>query len=174
MKRTLLAALLVLGCLLVAPAYASGDTTITGTLLAHNADSIVVRTVEGERTFAINDVTTMPADLALDSQVTVTYREADGMTIASQVLPAIQPVAATSARAGTRTAASAAVASSSAPVPPPAPAGTGPAEATAPAPLEPAAAPAAEALPATASQLPILALIGIVMLTASLLLRWAR
>ena len=81
MKRTLLAALLVLGCLLVAPAYASGDTTITGTLLAHNADSIVVRTVEGERTFAINDVTTMPADLALDSQVTVTYREANGMTI---------------------------------------------------------------------------------------------
>lgn len=180
MKRTFVGALLVLGLALAATASATDDISITGTLIARSADSVVVRTVDGDRTFAVSDVTRMSSELPLDSQVTVTYHDSGDTLMASQVLEAIVPAPAATAPTADHSMASGAAA--------PAPGATVPASdlpATTPvaqadtmtvrAPAaESVPAPPAEALPSTASQMPLLALIGVVMLAASLTLRWAR
>lgn len=177
MKRIFVGALLVLGLALAATASATDEISITGTLIAHNADSVVVRTVDGDRTFAVNDVTRMSSEMPLDSQVTVTYHDSGGTLIASQVLEAIVPAPAASADNSTASGVSAPAPGATVPaseMPASAPADHGDSRAVQAPAAESVPAPPAEALPSTASQMPILALIGVVMVAASLTLRWAR
>lgn len=119
------------------------DETISGIVVSQTADTLVLSTAAGERRFEISRLTTKPAELPVDSAVTVTYRNDGGRLLAGSV--ALSPVASSSATA-TR------------PTDPPA----------APASVD---ASASRTLPATASRIPQLALLGGLALGAAFLLR---
>lgn len=119
------------------------DETITGIVVSQTADTLVLSTAAGERRFEISRLTTKPAELPVDSAVTVTYRNDGGRLLAGSV--ELSPVASSSSTA-TR------------PTDPP----TAPASSDASAP---------RSLPATASRIPQLALLGGLALGAALILR---
>jgi hypothetical protein len=87
MKKYLMATLAVLALAFAAPMSAAdaGELTVTGTVVSSTADSVVVRTPEGEKTFVINMLTDEPDDLTANSQVTIRYKEEDGRLIAKEI-----------------------------------------------------------------------------------------
>ncbi len=119
------------------------DETITGIVVSHTADTLVLSTAAGERRFEISRLTNKPAELPVDSAVTVTYRNDVGRLLAGSV--ELSPVASSSSTA-TR------------PTDPPAAPGS--IDASAP-----------RSLPATASRIPQLALLGGLALGAAFILR---
>ena len=72
MKRHLSILLAIVALALAAPAFAE-HVTLTGTVVSSSADSLVISTADGQKTFVLNDATLKPMDLAVGSKVTVTY-----------------------------------------------------------------------------------------------------
>jgi hypothetical protein len=65
---------------------AVASTELTGTVVSINDDTLVISTSEGEKTFKVSSLTTKPADLAVGSSVTVTYSDEAGEMVASNIV----------------------------------------------------------------------------------------
>jgi hypothetical protein len=64
----------------------SGETTITGTVVSSSSTSLVIRTESGEqKTFVVDDTSTIPSGLAAGARVSVRYTSQEGgqMRVAS-------------------------------------------------------------------------------------------
>jgi hypothetical protein len=199
MKRHFSILFAIVALALAAPALAN-DTTVTGTVVSSTADSLVISAADGQKTFVVNDATLKPMDLAVGSKVTVTFRDEGGQMIASQVSasdstvamgdttgstmdePVTEPVDAPERSASTATTDSSYSASASAS------ATTSPTEPAYDSEQVAQTDPAApgyqaestvgvddtaddDALPATASKLPLLALIGLLACAGAVALR---
>lgn len=89
MKRHLSILLAIAALALAAPAFAE-HVTLTGTVVSSSADSLVISTADGQKTFVLNDATLKPMDLAVGSKVTVTYNDQQEPMIASQIAAAVE------------------------------------------------------------------------------------
>lgn len=135
------------------------EVTVAGVVVSHTSDLLVLRTAVGERRIKLAADTTQPLTLATDSAVTVTYREVNGELLGTTIVLDAAPVTTTTTTAtATTTTTTPAVATPSTPV---AEERTGDWNR------------GAKKLPATASNLPLLALLGGLSLGAALLLRRA-
>jgi hypothetical protein len=213
MKKYLMATLAVLALVFAAPMSAADENalTVTGTVVSSTADSVVVRTAEGEKTFVINMLTNEPESLTANSQVTIRYKEEDGRLIAQEItMGSSSATTDTSASATTTPPTSATVDTSTSVSGDTATTTDTSASASASATYQDPSATtqtdtessrtdvdvtnmqgdtdyddtsvaatetdtaSAEALPATATKLPLLALVGLVLLAAGLAIRIAR
>lgn len=134
------------------------EVTVAGVVVSHTSDLLVLRTAVGERRIKLAADTTQPLTLATDSAVTVTYREVNGELLGTTIVLDAAPVITTTTATATTTTTTPAVATPSTPV---AEERTGDWNR------------GAKKLPATASNLPLLALLGGLSLGAALLLRRA-
>ena len=144
----------------------SREVTVAGVVVSHASDLLVLRTAVGERRIKLSADTTQPLSLATDSSVTETYREVNGELLGTTIVLDAAPVMTPAAPVTTTTTATATTTT------------------TTPAVAAPATTVAeeradnwnrgAKKLPATASKLPLLALLGGLSLGAGLLLRRAR
>jgi hypothetical protein len=164
----------------------AAELTLSGTVVSVTADTLVLRTDAGEKTIKLSSLTIKPDSLAPDARVTVTYRDEAGEMVASNIVLETEAID------------SSAVASADVPAAPPAESSTY--ESTPPAESAVADADVdadvsadldadgdtdvaagvdsdldtdadADALPATASKIPLLALLGALSMGAALVLR---
>lgn len=189
----------VVACLAVGPAIAQEDMrelTLAGTVVSHDARQLVLDTDTGRRTFVVDKDSNLPLDLAVGSRVDVVYHDlgdgsfhvaaatvivpADPVTTAeADPAPVTDPVTATTPtadvhpHAGEVEPAPAPVTTTSAGVDAgevePVTAATTSATADIDEP-----APVARELPATASSLPLVGLVGLLALAGGMAVRFMR
>ena len=169
-RKTMIWAALALVAL-VTVTYAAGSMTVTGSVVSTSVDQLVVRAADGEKTFVVDDNTIKPADLVIGTKVNVTYHEMNGQMMATQVA-AVQPSTSSyqseASTSSTATTSSSTTSASGADAPQ--------AQSSDPAVQESqestvAASDADDDLPATASRLPLLALLGLGAGAGALVLR---
>jgi hypothetical protein len=155
------------------------ETSITGTVVSSTPTSLVIRDANGaETTFDVDTSSGVPSGLASGSRVTVRFHDMDGgrRHAASVTTSDVDTTATTptpSAPTEPTTFAPTAptpIADPVLPIADPAPS----VRVAAPAPLPASDAPAGERLPDTASEMPLLALAGLMTLGAGLVLRELR
>jgi len=56
---------------------AQNAATVSGTLVSIDESELVLKTVDGDRRFAIDEQTEVPADLSPDTEVKVTFQKKD-------------------------------------------------------------------------------------------------
>jgi len=155
MKTSLLCLLAVAVLALAVPLVAQTEQTVTGTVVSSTPSQVVVKADDGrELTFAVDAQSVVPAGLAANNAVTVTYHDMGGGTLhAARV---------TSSAADTMPNTTA-------------PSTTEPSTTTTTGTTTTAApAPKPHRMPATASPLPLIGLAGLMSLTAGLGLRAVR
>lgn len=59
--------------------------TLTGTVVSSSSTELVLDTSEGHKTIQLSELATPPASLSVGTQVTVSYRDVDGQMIASDL-----------------------------------------------------------------------------------------
>ena len=159
------------------PVQQSGvEASLTGTVVSSTVSSLVIRDENGvEQTFDVDTSSTVPSGLMSGSRVTVRFHNMDGgrrhvaSVMATDAGTSVAPTAPTAAAPLTTE-----------PVAPPAPAtDTTMPPAAAPStrvqePIAPSSGTAGDRLPDTASEMPLLALAGLMTLAAGLVLRELR
>ena len=158
------------------PVQQSGaEASLTGTVVSSTVSSLVIRDENGvEQTFDVDTSSTVPSGLMSGSRVTVRFHNMDGgrrhvaSVMATDAGTSLAPTAPT-ATAPVATEPVAPTAPATDTMPPPAAPATRVQE-----PIAPADGTAGERLPDTASEMPLLALAGLMTLAAGLVLRELR
>lgn len=165
MKTISMLAILVLALALPARAQ-MGGSSVTGTVVTVSADNLVVRTATGEMSFKMAATVDRPANLAAGSQVTVMYTPPDPGYGNQNVATKITMAGATSAE---QPKSQTPMSSEPTTQTPAAQESRQPAERT-----SSAGGTKSEELPATASPLPLLGLLGLTSLGVGFAMRWNR
>jgi hypothetical protein len=166
MRTSLFSLLAVAVLALAVPAMAQSELTVSGTVVSSTPTQIVVKTADGrEMTFAVDAQSTVPSGLMTDNPVTVVYHDMGNNTLhAARVTSSTT----TTTRTPSTTTTTTRTESTTSRTEPP------PAAPTEPMPESTSTGTSSTRMPATASNLPLVGLAGLLILVGGLGVRALR